>query len=149
MVNRMSRLLARFLVTITMASSIVAVASAPASAFGGETFGCRISPGTVFTWHQVCTNSKYTTGEYWVAFQISNLSGSYTFSWSVGPYQRLVSGCTSSSTTCTVAVPGRQSTEVYGTVHYSQGSQSGSLWSYAYIDSSSVSPPGCPTCPIP
>lgn len=106
----------------------------PATAIGDETFGCRIAPGYEFQWLQYCTNTK-PAGLYNVAFAVQNTSGSYTYSWSIdGPYQYVITGCTSTSPTCAVAVPGGQSDkEITGTVTFTQAGQSATRQAYAYV----------------
>jgi hypothetical protein len=108
--------------------------TAPASAIGGETFGCRIAPGTVFTWDQFCSNSK-PAQTYNVGFAVLNTSGGgYTYSWTItGPYQYVIVGCTSTSYDCAVAVS-RGSKEITGTVTYTQNGQSATQTAYASIE---------------
>jgi len=116
--------------TIALALSL----APPASAIGNETFGCRIAPGTEFQWYEYCTNTKPAT-LYNVAFAVQNTSGSYTYSWAIGgPYQYVITGCTSTSPTCAVAVPGGQTDkEITGTVTFTQDGQSVTRNAYAYV----------------
>lgn len=107
------------------ASSLVLGTAAPAAAFGGETFGCRIAPGTVFTWSTYCQNSRPAT-TYNVGFAVLNTTGTYTYSWTVtGPYQSVITGCTSTSYDCAVSVHAEASdVEIFATVTYTQDGQS-------------------------
>ncbi|MGY0230812.1 hypothetical protein [Longispora urticae] len=72
---------------------------------------------------------------YNVAFQVQNLSGAYTYSWNVsGPYTSVITGCTSSSATCAVSVPGGAfDSEIHAAVTYSQGGQSATRYSVAIL----------------
>ncbi|MGX7826358.1 hypothetical protein ACTG9Q_14815 [Actinokineospora sp. 24-640] len=106
----------------------------PASAFGAETFGCRIAPGTVFEWNEFCTNSRGAS-EYNVGFAVLNTSGTgYTYSWSIsGAYRYVITGCTSTSHDCAVAV-GRSGQSITTTVTYSQNGHSATKTAYATIE---------------
>src|SRR5687768_13738267 len=101
MTSRIRRTISRLAVGILAATAGIVVSAAPAQAFGGETFGCRVSPGSVLTWHNPCINNKpasvYNTG-----FNLLNLSGDgYTFSWSYsGPVLYVVAGCTPTAAGC-------------------------------------------------
>ncbi|GIG59969.1 hypothetical protein Lfu02_43410 [Longispora fulva] len=119
---------------VVAATSLTLSSASPAAAFGGETFGCRIAPGTIFTWSQYCNNSV-PASTYNVAFQVFG-SGSYTYSWSIsGPYTSVITGCTSTSPACAVSVPGGMfDSEIYATVTYSQGGESATRSSVAILN---------------
>ncbi|MGN9769154.1 hypothetical protein ACTMS2_28770 [Micromonospora sp. SD12] len=123
-----------------LVASLLAVATlglataSPAAAFGGETFGCRVAPGTIFTWETTCLNSKPAT-MYNVGFAVLNTAGSYTYSWTVtGPYEYVITGCTTTSYDCAVAVRGGSNdSEITASVTYSQGGQSATRSATAII----------------
>ncbi len=127
MTQRIRRAITRLAVCVVAATAAVIVSTSPASAFGGETFGCRISPGTVLTWNNPCYNNRGPDiyGNYHAGFNVNNLSGSgYTFSWSYsGPVLYVISGCTSTASGCGLAVPNTDGI-VKVTVTYSQNGQS-------------------------
>ncbi len=108
----------------------------PASALGGETFGCRIAPGTTFTFQQSCMNDPVQASQYNVGFAVQNLSGSgYTFSWTItGQYVNIYTGCTATSSDCAVFVRGGNFREISATVTYTQGGVSASQTAYAEIE---------------
>lgn len=119
--------------TLAAASLSLATAS-PAAAFGQETFGCRLSPGTVLTWKTLCTNSK-PSSRYNAAFDVHNTSGDYSYSWTIdGDYTSIIGGCTATSSTCAVALPGSSTDSMVSvTVTYSQGEQSATRTAHAVV----------------
>lgn len=107
--------------------------ASPASAFGGETFGCRIAPGTEFDWYPTCTNSGGAQ-TYNVGFAVLDTSGTYTYSWTItGSYRYVITGCTSTSYDCAVAT-GRGGKEISATVTYTQAGQGATQTATAYIE---------------
>jgi hypothetical protein len=128
---------ARAVAAAAGAAALIVGSATPAAAVGGETFGCRIAPGTTFTFTPVCYNDPVPATTYTVGFAVQNRSGSgYTYSWSIsGPYQSVYVGCTPTSSDCAVTV--RRSSgeeEIVATVTYTQAGQSASRTSYAYIE---------------
>ncbi|WP_117213597.1 hypothetical protein [Allorhizocola rhizosphaerae] len=129
------RALTHFAAAVLGVSALTVVSASPAQAFGNETFGCRVSPGTVLTWRNPCTNNR-PAATYNAGFNLLNLSGDgYTFSWSIsGDVLYIVAGCTSTSSGCGVATPGGSSDGfVHVTVTYSQGGQTASRSATAII----------------
>jgi regulation of enolase protein 1 (concanavalin A-like superfamily) len=128
------RVFAGLATVLAVATSIVAGSASPAAAFGGETFGCRVSPGTDFVWRSVCHNTKYAT-KYNAGFAVLNTSGSgYTYQWTItGNYQSIYVGCTSTSYDCAVWMSGNVEGEVDVTVTYTQNGQSATQSASAYI----------------
>ncbi|GAB7036436.1 MULTISPECIES: hypothetical protein [Catenuloplanes] len=122
-----------FITAAATALALIAVPS-PAAAFGAETFGCRVSPGPVVPFTPACTN-LHLHRNVQVGFLVDNLSGSYTFSWDVtGPYSSVVSGCTATSASCTVAVSAVTDKEIVAWVTYAQNGQSASRRASATIN---------------
>lgn len=132
--GRTLRRVGNLVAALFLSVAFVVTAAPSAGAIGNETFGCRIAPGTEFQWFQYCTNTSPAT-TYNVAFAVQNTSGSYTYSWTIsGPYQYVITGCTSTSPTCAVAVPGGQTDkEITGTVTFTQSGQSATREAYAYV----------------
>lgn len=120
--------------TLAAASLNVAAAS-PAAAFGGETYGCRLSPGSVLTWDVLCSNSR-PSARYNAGFAVLNTSGEYTYQWTInGDYLSIVAGCTATSSGCTVALPGSDTDSILSvTVTYSQGGQSATRTAWAVVN---------------
>lgn len=122
---------------IVVAMTGAMISAVPAQAFGSETFGCRISPGTVFTWNTTCNNNTEPANTYNVGFMVQNTSGSgYSYTWSIsGPYTSVYSGCTSTSADCAVLVSGRAGDEeIDATVTVTQAGQSEVFTSHAFIN---------------
>ena len=134
MENRIRRALGAVAACVVATTSLTLAAASPAAAFGEETFGCRVSPGAVFTFDTVCTN-RTAASAYNIGFVVQNTSGSYTYSWSItGPYQSVISGCTSTSAGCTVYVTSSADRDIAVTVTYSQNGQSATKNSLAIIN---------------
>jgi hypothetical protein len=134
MALRIRRLLAHLAVGVLTATAGIVATASPAHAFGGETFGCRVSPGPATAFTNPCTNKK-GAATYNAGFWLQNLSGpGYTFSWSWtgGPVLYIVAGCTSTSDGCGLAVA-NSDTIVQATVTYSQGGQTASRSATATI----------------
>ncbi|MFL6130862.1 MAG: hypothetical protein ACJ73E_17580 [Mycobacteriales bacterium] len=134
MPSRIRRALTCFTAALTVALALSVGSASPAAAFGGETFGCRVAPGTDFTWREFCSNTKQAT-TYNVGFAVLNTSGTYTYSWTItGPYQYVITGCTSTSYDCAVAVTAGAGDKVIdGTVTYTQNGQSATQWAEATV----------------
>jgi hypothetical protein len=119
------------------AATILGISLLPAteaSALGGEWLGCRVAPGTVFTFNQNCSNSANGATSYGVAFQVQNETAPSTYSWSVpADYQsRISGGCTSTSSVCNINVPNKTA-DITVSVTLTQGGSSVTLTSSATI----------------
>jgi hypothetical protein len=128
------RTLARLAVGILVATAGIAATASPAQAFGGETFGCRVSPGPVTAFTNPCYNKK-GAATYNAGFWLQNLSGSgYTFSWTWtgGPVLYIVAGCGPTDDGCGLAVANSDTT-VQATVTYAQNGQTASRTATAVI----------------
>ncbi|MEV0393392.1 hypothetical protein [Polymorphospora rubra] len=130
---RIRSALASVAACLVAAATFTLAGATPAAAIGQETFGCRIAPGVVLTWNTYCTNSA-PASTYNAGFAVQNTSGSYTFSWSIsGPYQSINTGCTATSSSCSVWVANSDAT-IVATVTYTQNGQSRTQTSYATIN---------------
>jgi hypothetical protein len=108
--------------TPVLALAFFVLGTAPAHAFGSEVLGCQVSqaglpPGTWTA--NSCGIGRTSDDYYWIAYSPQNLSGTYTFAWTLtlpsgntvttpctattGPC--IDSGCTSTSSTCVLKVP--------------------------------------------
>lgn len=130
--RRIRGALAGLFASLVAVASLSVVTATPAAAFGQESFGCRIAPGTILDFHPSCYNNRPAT-TYSVGFAVLNTSGTYTYSWSIsGPYQYVITGCTSTSSGCAVAAP-NEDAGIHVTVTYSQGGQSATKSATAII----------------
>jgi hypothetical protein len=133
MTQRIRRSFAHLTACVVAATTGMIAGTSPAQAFGGETLGCRVSPGAVLTWNNPCYNNR-PASVYNAGFNVNNLSGSdYTFSWSYsGPVLYVMAGCTSTSSGCGLAVANSDAV-VSVTVTYSQAGQSATRSATAVI----------------
>ncbi|HJQ01026.1 MAG TPA: hypothetical protein VJ851_05460 [Jatrophihabitans sp.] len=85
------------LLTPVLAVAFFMVGSPAANAFGAEVLGCSWNSGP---W--IANNCGGSDGL--LTFSAHNLSGTYSYSWTLTGYPSLtiVSGCTATSSTCTV-----------------------------------------------
>lgn len=129
----MRRLLALMAVAGTTLALLVA-GGGTASALGGESLGCRVAPGTVFTFNHVCSNNQGASS-YTVGFLVQNETGTSSYSWNVPTaYQsQIVGGCGSGQNWCTVSA-NNSDQEIYLTVTLTQGTDSETLDSYGFIN---------------
>lgn len=133
MSDRLRRVVLGFVVSVLAVVATTAGTVSPASAFGGESFGCRVSPGHTFTWQQFCTNDT-PASRYNVGFALLNTSGTYSYSWSInGSYQSVYTGCTSTSSDCALIVRGGYR-ELSVSVTYTQDGQTATQTAYADIE---------------
>lgn len=129
------RVLAGLTVLVAVVASLVVGSAGPAAAFGGETFGCRVAPGTDFEWRSFCVNTRPAT-TYNAGFAVLNTSGGgYTYQWNVsGDYLYVIVGCHTYAHDCAVAVRGGSiDSEVNVSVTYTQNGQSATQHATAYI----------------
>lgn len=134
MLRRIQSSLAALAVSLIAAASFTVATAAPAAAFGAETFGCRLSPGTILTWEPVCFNSR-PSATYNAGFAVLNTSGTYQFTWTIdGPYLSIFAGCDSVSSGCAVIMPGGSADSILQvTVTYTQNGQSATKSATAII----------------
>ena len=107
--------------------------ASPAQAVGGETIGCRISPGEA-DFHDPCT-TQVSASTYSVAFLVQGATAGSTFTWSLsGPYVGPLGGCGSADNYCTMYVHGAGSDRrITANVTVSYAGQSVGLWTRATI----------------
>lgn len=133
MTQHIRRAVTGLAVCVLMAAAAVIVSASPASAFGSETFGCRVAPGTVLIWQDPCYNNQ-PADVYNAGFNVNDLSGTgYTFSWSYsGPVLYVISGCTPTASGCGLAVENSDAI-IHVTVTYTQNGQSATKSANAVI----------------
>jgi hypothetical protein len=107
-----------------------------ASAFGAESLGCYVSTGgPPPPSEQYCTTST-PARNYNVTFSVANLSGSYTYSWTVPSHIRGLtgqSGCTSTSSSCSFGISAGGEDIIDVSVVVTQAGQSETLYSEADV----------------
>ncbi len=126
MASRLRRLLAATAICIVTTATFVLISSTPAAAtFGTENYGCRVSPGSDFTYRSHCTNNRGAS-TYHVGFVVENTSpaAGYSYSWTIyGDYLYILNnGCAATSFACGLAMTGEQSATVV--VTYTKDGQS-------------------------
>lgn len=91
-------------------------------------------PGSDAIWRTHCSNTV-PAYSYNVGFAVLNQSGGgYTYSWNIsGTYQHVITGCTSTSSSCAVAVSNNQDHFIDATVTYSKDGQSATRHASAVI----------------
>ncbi len=102
----------RIVAALTAAVALTAAgtfASGTASALGGETFGCRISPSPTAPPYTTTCRNRQNSSTYLAAFLVDNVTAPSTYSWSVPTaYQgAIVDGCTSDRSDCGIALPNK------------------------------------------
>lgn len=123
------------LAVAALACGVPLATAATASAFGAESLGCYVSTGgPPPPSEQFCTSGT-AAHDYNVTFSVANLSGSYSYAWTVPSIRGLTgeSGCTSTSSTCSFGVAGGGEKIIDITVVVTQGGQSESLYSEADV----------------
>jgi hypothetical protein len=133
--HRLRSVLAGLAVAVVAATGLTLAGASPASAaFGDETFGCRVAPGTDLAWRGVCYNNRPAT-TYNAGFALLNTSGTYTFSWSIsGTGTSVITGCNAVSSDCAISVAGGSSDGwVTVSVTYHQNGQSATARATAII----------------
>lgn len=106
------------LTTLVTVLAATAVGTGNASA-ASDNFGCRIAPGSEFNFYNYCypTRGPNAYGQYSIAYKLQNPPSGATYSWVIpSAYQsRIVSGCASISSTCTIwSYPTEDTIEVLG-----------------------------------
>ncbi len=124
--NKRIRLALTSFAASALAATAVSLGTAtPAAAFGAETLGCIVTPGTIPLTSGHCQNST-PAATYDIGFSLMNAAGSYTYSWKFsGAYTAVVSGCTTTSAACWLRVTGGATDSfVTTTVTFTQNGQS-------------------------
>lgn len=100
MIRRVRSFLASLVVGVLAATALSVATPSPAAATT-EPFYCAVGTGS---WGVDCMDDG-PASTYYVTFFLLNPASSYTYSWTIsGPYQSIVSGCTSTSSNCMVSV---------------------------------------------
>ena len=127
------------LLTVMVLSMLFTVLPAgQASALGNENLSCLVLPyyNTPVTYTNPCntTGPPQSGSNYFnVLFKLSNLSGSYTYSWvRTGTAASVVSGCTSTDSGCALRAFNRDG-EITMTVTLTQNGSSVTLGATAYL----------------
>ena len=100
------RIFMSLLTALITASGLAVATAGNASALGGESLLCHVSPSHDPYGYQICDNDMYASS-YQVTFAVRNVTAPSTYAWSISadlPWT-VSSGCTSTSSTCVVSVP--------------------------------------------
>ncbi|HST48100.1 hypothetical protein [Jatrophihabitans sp.] len=127
------RILTSLLTALITASGLAVATAGSASALGGETLACRVTPGQVITYKQNCTNSMGASS-YQISFRIQNETAPSTYAWSISSdlLTTVVNGCTSTYNYCTLSVPNADN-NVWASVTLTQNGATETLTSHAFI----------------
>jgi hypothetical protein len=91
---------------VALATLFLLTAVQTGSAHADDAVGCRIAPGTVFTFNQFCLNSK-PASSYTVAFHApAGTAGAWTIT---GDWNSVWVGCGATDDYCTVTTGGSNS----------------------------------------
>lgn len=117
------------LLTSVLALAFFVARSPAANAFGGEVLGCAWSGSA---W--IANDCGTGTGP--ITFSAHNLSGSYSYSWTLNWSKPIISGCTATSSTCTVdaGTAGLRPRTLRATLTLTQSGQSRTISAQATID---------------
>jgi hypothetical protein len=150
------------MLTMTVAAlsalAFLVVGSGPANAFGGEVLGCSVNWGGPTWTANSCGGGGSPDGKYLITYAVHNLSGTYSYNWTVtapsggtvttpcpvtgGPC--VYSGCTATSSTCTVQVgEGIKPKTFTATLVLTQSGQSRTLTAQASIPGACDPFPNC------
>jgi hypothetical protein len=122
------------LLTALVTASGLAVATADnASALGGETLVCRVTPSRTAPFYPTCGNNMGASS-YQVTFWVQNETAPSTYAWSISADLRwtVSSGCTSTSSICTISVPNANN-DIMASVTLTQNGATETLTSYASV----------------
>ena len=122
------------LLTALITASGLAVATADnASALGGETLTCRVTPGRTMQFNRTCSNSMGASS-YQVTFWVQNETAPSTYAWSISANLSwtVTNGCTSTSSICVISVPNADNV-ITGSVTLTQNGATETLISRAFI----------------
>lgn len=122
------------LLTALITAGGLAVAVAPdASALGGETLVCRVTPSRTAAFNPDCGNNM-PASSYQVTFWVQNETAPSTYAWSITADLRwtVSNGCTSTSNVCTISVPNLDN-DIDASVTLTQNGASETLTSHAFV----------------
>jgi hypothetical protein len=110
------------LVTFATACGSLLAAGGPASA-AGPWLGCRVAPGTVFTWSPYCSNSQNASW-YNAGYLVQDAPTPLSYTWSIPSGYSVYADCGSSDNSCGVVVHQGDDIVVTVTLNYSDHSES-------------------------
>jgi hypothetical protein len=127
----------KLLSLLAVAVSVVflgVLSASPAGALGGESLGCRVSPGGTSDYANPCSGYG-PAGSYLGEFQVLNGTGTYSYAWTVLAGQAIVGGCTSTTSYCqvTTTVQNGGAARIKVSVQLTQGGASETLTALAWV----------------
>lgn len=127
------RIFMSLLTALITASGLAVVTAGNASALGGETLVCRVTPGRTMAFYPTCSNSMGASS-YQVTFWVQNETAPSTYAWSISadlPWT-VTNGCTSTSSICVISVPNADN-YITASVTLTQNGATETLRSHAFV----------------
>jgi hypothetical protein len=127
------RIFMSLLTALITASGLAVATAGNASALGGETLVCQVTPSSTAAFSPSCGNSMGATS-YHVTFRVQNETAPSTYAWSISADLRwtVTDGCTSTSNFCTISVPNGDN-DMTASVTLTQNGVTETLTSYASV----------------
>ncbi len=88
--------------TVLLAAGVGVLTAGPASALGGETYGCQVSPGPVGSYTGNCHNSAKFHGPYSAGFSVGGAAAGTTYTWHVPAGYQTAPGLCGTTSGCRV-----------------------------------------------
>lgn len=130
--NRVARRALTAATALVAAAGFSVLAAGPASALGGETFGCRISPGPAGSYSSNCHNSAKYHAPYSAGFLVQGAAAGTTYAWTVPAGRQIAPGTCGTTAGCRIDnLSGDDFIPV--SVTLTQGSAAETLTAYATI----------------
>jgi hypothetical protein len=131
--------LRRYLALAAAAAAVTATGAltTPASALGGESLQCAITPAASTDSHDTFCNSTKTSASYGVTFYVVNSNGqptSYAWTTPTDLGVQVTAGCTSTSDNCSLRFSANGiDRDLYTSVVLTQGGATETLTARAYV----------------
>jgi hypothetical protein len=134
--------------TPVVALAVSAALTTPARAFGAEVLGCDAGSGwTANACSGYGESADTNSTDIEIYYAVHNLSGTYTYAWTIPSSASVYSGCTPTASTCNIEVYGSYPATHYYTVSVklTQSGRSRTLSATATIKGEPI----CPYYPCP
>lgn len=127
------RIFLSLLTALITASGLTVATAGDASALGGETLVCRVTPSRTAPFYPNCSNNMGASS-YQVTFWVQNETAPSTYAWSISAdlSWTVTNGCTSTSNTCVISVPNADN-DITGSVTLTQNGATRTLTSHAFV----------------
>jgi hypothetical protein len=122
------------LATAAAVLALCVVSPGSASAFGGETLNCRVAPSRDGLITPGSCSAEIPAGGYSIGYGVFGGSGTYTYSWTLPPFQTAAGGCGSTDASCAINVRAITADKSYTvSVQITQGSSTATLSATAEV----------------